>query len=69
VKEYFLTLKEDEKKVILDFLSQNNDDKYDLYKMLYYLINELYSFEHDGIFYQIIIDKEKMLIAQKHDKS
>ncbi|ECQ9303891.1 glycosyltransferase [Campylobacter jejuni] len=69
VKEYFLTLKEDEKKVILDFLSQNNDDKYDLYKMLYYLINELYSFEHDGIFYQIIIDKEKMLMAQKHDKS
>lgn len=38
------------KKVILDFLSQNNDDKYDLYKMLYYLINELYSFEHEGIF-------------------
>ncbi|ELE2129013.1 glycosyltransferase [Campylobacter jejuni] len=69
VKEYFLTLKEDEKKVILDFLSQNNDDKYDLYEMLYYLINELYSFEHDGIFYQIIIDKEKMLMAQKHDKS
>ncbi|ELV6765551.1 glycosyltransferase [Campylobacter jejuni] len=69
VKEYFLTLKEDEKKVILDFLSQNNDDKCDLYEMLYYLINELYSFEHDGIFYQIIIDKEKMLMAQKHDKS
>ncbi|EAK5213895.1 glycosyltransferase [Campylobacter jejuni] len=69
VKEYFLTLKEDEKKVILDFLSQNNDDKYDLYEMLYYLINELYSFDHDGIFYQIIIDKEKMLMAQKHDKS
>ncbi|OKY04667.1 glycosyltransferase [Campylobacter jejuni] len=69
VKEYFLTLKEDEKKVILDFLSQNNDDKYDLYEMLYYLINEVYSFEHDGIFYQIIIDKEKMLMAQKHDKS
>ncbi|MGI7653898.1 glycosyltransferase [Campylobacter jejuni] len=69
VKEYFLTLKKDEKKVILDFLSQNNDDKCDLYEMLYYLINELYSFEHDGIFYQIIIDKEKMLMAQKHDKS
>lgn len=69
VKEYFLTLKEDEKKVILDFLSQNNDDKYDLYEMLYYLINELYSFEHEGIFYQIIINKEKMLMAQKHDKS
>ncbi|EIZ7371945.1 glycosyltransferase [Campylobacter jejuni] len=69
VKEYFLTLKEDEKKVILDFLSQNNDDKYDLYEMLYYLINELYSFEYEGIFYQIIIDKEKMLMAQKHDKS
>ncbi|HED5423645.1 TPA: galactosyltransferase-related protein [Campylobacter jejuni] len=69
VKEYFLTLKEDEKKVILDFLSQNNNDKCDLYEMLYYLINEVYSFEHDGIFYQIIIDKEKMLMAQKHDKS
>ncbi|EDO8526786.1 glycosyltransferase [Campylobacter jejuni] len=69
VKKYFLTLKEDEKKVILDFLSQNNDDKCDLYEMLYYLINELYSFEHEGIFYQIIIDKEKMLMAQKHDKS
>ncbi|EAJ0057784.1 glycosyltransferase [Campylobacter jejuni] len=69
VKEYFLTLKKDEKKVILDFLSQNNDDKCDLYEMLYYLINELYSFEHEGIFYQIIIDKEKMLMAQKHDKS
>ncbi|EAK2435910.1 sugar transferase, partial [Campylobacter jejuni] len=69
VKEYFLALKEDEKKVILDFLSQNNDDKHDLYEMLYYLINEVYSFEHEGIFYQIIIDKEKMLIAQKHDKS
>ncbi|EAJ7140986.1 glycosyltransferase [Campylobacter jejuni] len=69
VKEYFLTLKKDEKKVILDFLSQNNDDKHDLYEMLYYLINELYSFEHEGIFYQIIIDKEKMLMAQKHDKS
>ncbi|HEB9278267.1 glycosyltransferase [Campylobacter jejuni] len=69
VKEYFLTLKEDEKKVILDFLSQNNDDKYDLYEMLYYLINEVYSFEYEGIFYQIIIDKEKMLMAQKHDKS
>ncbi|EAK3044002.1 glycosyltransferase [Campylobacter jejuni] len=69
VKEYFLTLKEDEKKVILDFLSQNNDDEHDLYEMLYYLINELYSFEHEGIFYQIIIDKEKMLMAQKHDKS
>ncbi|HFF9582748.1 TPA: glycosyltransferase [Campylobacter jejuni] len=69
MKKYFLTLKEDEKKVILDFLSQNNDDKCDLYEMLYYLINEVYSFEHDGIFYQIIIDKEKMLIAQKHDKS
>lgn len=69
VKEYFLTLKEDEKKVILDFLSQNNDDKCDLYEMLYYLINELYSFEYEGIFYQIIIDKEKMLMAQKHDKS
>ncbi|HDZ5164000.1 TPA: glycosyltransferase [Campylobacter jejuni] len=69
VKEYFLTLKEDEKKVILDFLSQNNNDKCDLYEMLYYLINELYSFEHEGIFYQIIIDKEKMLMAQKHDKS
>ncbi|EDP8256631.1 glycosyltransferase [Campylobacter jejuni] len=68
VKKYFLTLKEDEKKVILDFLSQNND-KHDLYEMLYYLINELYSFEHEGIFYQIIIDKEKMLMAQKHDKS
>ncbi|EAK7319745.1 glycosyltransferase [Campylobacter jejuni] len=67
VKEYFLTLKKDEKKVILDFLSQNNDDNF--YKMLYYLINELYSFEHEGIFYQIIIDKEKMLMAQKHDKS
>ncbi len=37
------------KKVILDFLSQNND-KHDLYEMLYYLINELYSFEHEGIF-------------------
>lgn len=37
------------KKVILDFLSQNNDDKYDLYEMLYYLINELYSFEYEGI--------------------
>ncbi|MFD3161553.1 galactosyltransferase-related protein [Campylobacter jejuni] len=69
VKKYFLTLKEDEKKVILDLLGQNNDDKCDLYEMLYYLINEVYSFEHDGIFYQIIIDKEKMLIAQKHDKS
>ncbi|EAH9148948.1 glycosyltransferase [Campylobacter jejuni] len=69
VKESFLALKEDEKKVILDFLSQNNDDKHDLYEMLYYLINEVYSFEHEGIFYQIIIDKEKMLIAQKHDKS
>ncbi|EPM6846564.1 glycosyltransferase [Campylobacter jejuni] len=69
VKEYFLTLKEDEKKVILDFLSQNNDDEHDLYEMLYYLINELYSFEYEGIFYQIIIDKEKMLMAQKHDKS
>ncbi|ECK7693516.1 TPA: glycosyltransferase [Campylobacter jejuni] len=69
MKKYFLTLKKDEKKVILDFLSQNNDDKYDLYEMLYYLINELYSFEHEGIFYQIIIDKEKMLMAQKHDKS
>ncbi|HHS6894440.1 TPA: galactosyltransferase-related protein [Campylobacter jejuni] len=69
VKEYFLTLKEDEKKVILDFLSQNNDDMCDLYEMLYYLINEFYSFEHEGIFYQIIIDKEKMLMAQKHDKS
>ncbi|EAJ5475455.1 glycosyltransferase [Campylobacter jejuni] len=69
VKEYFLTLKEDKKKVILDFLSQNNNDKCDLYEMLYYLINEVYSFEHDGIFYQIIIDKEKMLMAQKHDKS
>ncbi|MEJ3913120.1 sugar transferase, partial [Campylobacter jejuni] len=54
VKEYFLTLKEDEKKVILDFLIQNNDDNYDLYEMLYYLINELYSFEYEGIFYQII---------------
>lgn len=69
VKKYFLTLKEGEKKVILDFLSQNYDDKCDLYEMLYYLINELYSFEHEGIFYQIIIDKEKMLMAQKHDKS
>ena len=69
MKKYFLTLKKDEKKVILDFLSQNNDDKHDLYEMLYYLINELYSFEHEGIFYQIIIDKEKMLMAQKHDKS
>ncbi|ECP6446778.1 glycosyltransferase [Campylobacter jejuni] len=68
VKKYFLTLKKDEKKVILDFLSQNND-KHDLYEMLYYLINELYSFEHEGIFYQIIIDKEKILMAQKHDKS
>ncbi|EGZ8403663.1 glycosyltransferase [Campylobacter jejuni] len=69
MKKYFLTLKKDEKKVILDFLSQNNDDKCDLYEMLYYLINEVYSFEHEGIFYQIIIDKEKMLMAQKHDKS
>ena len=69
MKKHFLTLKKDEKKVILDFLSQNNDDKHDLYEMLYYLINELYSFEHEGIFYQIIIDKEKMLMAQKHDKS
>ncbi|EAI3993609.1 glycosyltransferase [Campylobacter jejuni] len=69
MKKYFLTLKKDEKQVILDFLSQNNDDKCDLYEMLYYLINELYSFEHEGIFYQIIIDKEKMLMAQKHDKS
>ncbi|ECL2572523.1 glycosyltransferase [Campylobacter jejuni] len=69
VKKYFLTLKEDEKKVILDLLGQNNDDKCDLYEMLYYLINELYSFEHEGIFYQIIIDKEKILMAQKHDKS
>ncbi|HEF6655457.1 TPA: glycosyltransferase [Campylobacter jejuni] len=68
VKRYFLTLKEDEKKVILDLLGQNND-KCDLYEMLYYLINELYSFEHEGIFYQIIIDKEKILMAQKHDKS
>lgn len=68
VKEYFLVLSDDEKKVVLDFLSQNNDDKCDLYKMLYYLINELYSFEYEGIFYQIIIDKEKMLMAQKHDK-
>ncbi|EAJ6784321.1 glycosyltransferase [Campylobacter jejuni] len=68
MKKYFLTLKKDEKKVILDFLSQNND-KHDLYEMLYYLINELYSFEHERIFYQIIIDKEKMLMAQKHDKS
>lgn len=69
VKEYFLALSDNEKKVVLDFLSQNNDDKCDLYKMLYYLINELYSFEYEGIFYQIIIDKEKMLMAQKHDKS
>ncbi|EAK1650493.1 glycosyltransferase [Campylobacter jejuni] len=68
VEEYFLTLKEDEKKVILDFLSKNNNNECDLYEMLYYLINELYSFEHDGIFYQIIIDKEKMLMARKHDK-
>ncbi|MBC5858310.1 glycosyltransferase [Campylobacter jejuni] len=69
VKEYFLALRDDEKKIILDFLSKNNNDKRDLYKMLYYLIHELYSFEYEGIFYQIIIDKEKMLMAQKHDKS
>lgn len=68
VKNIF-NFKEDEKKVILDLLGQNNDDKCDLYEMLYYLINELYSFEHEGIFYQIIIDKEKILMAQKHDKS
>ncbi|EOI0504375.1 sugar transferase, partial [Campylobacter coli] len=38
------------------------------YKVLYYLINELYSFEHEGIFYQIIIDKEKILMTQKYNK-
>ncbi|HEF1918794.1 TPA: glycosyltransferase [Campylobacter coli] len=68
VKEYFLTLSDDEKKIILDFLSKKHDDKYDLYKILYYLINELYSFEHEGIFYQIIIDKEKILMMQKYNK-
>lgn len=68
VKEYFLTLSNDEKKFILDFLSKKHDDKYDLYKILYYLINELYSFEHEGIFYQIIIDKEKILMMQKYNK-
>ncbi|EFK9617742.1 sugar transferase, partial [Campylobacter coli] len=68
VEEYFLTLSDDEKKIILDFLSEKYDDKYDLYKILYYLINELYSFKHEGIFYQIIIDKEKILMTQKYNK-
>ncbi|HEB9420208.1 TPA: glycosyltransferase [Campylobacter coli] len=68
VEEYFLTLSDDEKKNILDFLSEKYDDKYDLYKILYYLINELYSFKHEGIFYQIIIDKEKILMTQKYNK-
>ncbi|ECO3406009.1 sugar transferase, partial [Campylobacter coli] len=29
VEEYFLTLSDDEKKIILDFLSEKYDDKYD----------------------------------------
>lgn len=69
VKEYFLALSNNERKIILDFLNDKNDDKCDLYKMLYYLINELYSFEYEGIFYQIIINQEKILIAQNYNKS
>ncbi|EAI3824302.1 glycosyltransferase [Campylobacter coli] len=68
VEKYFLALSDDEKNFILDFLSEKYNDKYDLYKVLYYLINELYSFEHEGIFYQIIIDKEKILMTQKYNK-
>lgn len=66
-KIYFLNLTKEEKQVIYKFLQTNNMEC-DLYKLLYYLINELYSFEYKGNFYQIIIDQKKMLIGKKQDE-
>ncbi|MDX2331779.1 galactosyltransferase-related protein [Campylobacter hepaticus] len=69
VKEYFLNLNNEEKKVIFDFAKKNCDVKCDIYKLLYHLINQIYSFEYEGNFYQIIIDEEKIFMGKKYDKT
>lgn len=68
-REYFLALNDGEKRVVLDFFKKKLNNENDLYPLLHYLINELYSFENDGIFYQIIINQEKILMMQKSNKS
>lgn len=68
IKTYFLNLTKEEKQVVFEFL-QTNKIECDLYKLLYYLINELYSFEYKGNFYQIIIDQKKIFIGKKQDEN
>ncbi|EHA3649948.1 sugar transferase, partial [Campylobacter coli] len=69
MQAYITSLKFEEKKKILTFIQKlgfSKDD--DLYKIVFYLKNELYSFAKNDGFYQIIFDKKKMLMLGNYDK-
>lgn len=69
MQAYITSLKFEEKKKILTFIQKLGFDKDDdLYKIVFYLKNELYSFAKNDGFYQIIFDKKKMLMLGNYDK-
>ncbi|TKX28374.1 galactosyltransferase-related protein [Campylobacter estrildidarum] len=69
-KVYFYSLDSKERQKITDFIKELKINKeIDLYKFIYYLRNEIYSFcKSNGDFYQVIFDKKKLLTIKDCDK-
>ncbi len=63
MKNYFLTLNSKQKQKILNSTKDLFSNEEDLYKFLFYLKNELYSFEINSVFYQIILNKKKIFTS------
>ncbi|EAL9452396.1 sugar transferase, partial [Campylobacter jejuni] len=70
IRIYFDYLSLEKKNEIINFLKKNKIiDENDRYKFIFYLKNELYSFAEFGRFYQIIFNKQKLLILNNCDKT
>ncbi|TBR81295.1 sugar transferase [Campylobacter novaezeelandiae] len=70
IYNYLLTLSHNDKKNIKQTIEKLNIDmEKDLLNFVFYLKNKLYSFTYRNDFFQIILDKERYLIAEKNDKS
>nr|WP_210328670.1 sugar transferase [Campylobacter sp. 2018MI34] len=70
IYNYLLTLSHNDKKNIEQTIEKLNIDmEKDLLNFVFYLKNKLYSFTYRNDFFQIILDKERYLIAEKNDKS
>lgn len=66
---YLFTLNsKDKKKLEQTFKNLGFDVEKDLLNFVFYLKNKLYSFAYRDNFFQIILDKEKYLMAKKNDK-